>query len=30
MMRLSNPKNSWAGGALVERMAETDTVTSGS
>jgi hypothetical protein len=28
MMRLSNPKNSWAGVALVKRMAETDTVTS--
>lgn len=26
-MRLSNPKNSWTGVALVERMAETDTVT---
>jgi hypothetical protein len=27
MMRLSNPKNSWAGVALVERLAETETVT---
>jgi DDE superfamily endonuclease len=27
MMRLSNPKNSWAGVALVERLAEADTVT---
>ncbi len=28
MMRLSNPKNSWTGVALVERMAEADTVSS--
>jgi hypothetical protein len=28
MMRLSNPKNSWTGVALVERLAEADTVTS--
>jgi hypothetical protein len=28
MMRLSKPENSWAGVALVKRMAETDTVTS--
>lgn len=28
MMRLSNPKNSWAGVAFVERMAEADTVSS--
>jgi DDE superfamily endonuclease len=27
LLRLSKPKNSWAGVALVERMAETDTVT---